>query len=302
MSGRPLHVHTYEDEFFYVLNGDLAFEIDGARHTVLADGVGLARVGAVSAKPVARRFERVDWPEPIGRTTCGIDDTQVREVLSSLRVRRPHHTIRRFLLMHTLSVSLARWPLRRVWRHRVFGSLTLGVSCFAAPVIAQLPAIPGQQMSGPVINSTGMSIKVDDPTFVVPASHIFKAVFEINAGGGDTLAVNGQLNNVARYFNLHARNGVATAKVKAAAVFHGSGWPALLTDAAFAARFGGKPNPSRALTEELLQHGTQLVLCGQTAGVRGIRRDELLPGVKVAISAMTAMQFFQSEGYAFIAW
>ncbi len=167
---------------------------------------------------------------------------------------------------------------------------------------AQAPVIPGQQMSGPVIQSTGMSIKVDDPTFVAPAGHLFRAVFEINAGGGDTVKVNEQLNNVARYYNTHVRHGIPEAQVKAAAVFHGSGWPALLTDAAFAARFGGKPNPSRRLTEELVEHGAQLVLCGQTAGARGIRRDELLPGVKVAISAMSAMEVFQSQGYAFIAW
>ncbi len=181
-------------------------------------------------------------------------------------------------------------------------ALTAFLTAPAAALGAQTPAIPGQQMSGPVITSTGMSIKVDDPTFVIPASHVFKAVFEINAGGGDTAQVNAQLSTVARYYNLHVRHGVPEKQVRAAAVFHGSGWTALLTDAAFAARFSGKPNPSRPLTEELLQHGAQLVLCGQTAGVRGIRRDELLPGVKVAISAMSAMQVFQSDGYAFIAW
>lgn len=38
MSGPPLHVHTREDEFFYVLSGELVFEIDGNRHTVRAGG------------------------------------------------------------------------------------------------------------------------------------------------------------------------------------------------------------------------------------------------------------------------
>jgi quercetin dioxygenase-like cupin family protein len=44
MSGPPLHVHSREDEFFYVLDGELVFEVDGARHTVGAGGsVGLRR-------------------------------------------------------------------------------------------------------------------------------------------------------------------------------------------------------------------------------------------------------------------
>lgn len=199
------------------------------------------------------------------------------------------------ILQHPAAASGAR-------RLPLVAAILIAVSAGAPTLRAQTPAIPGQQASGPVIQSAGMTIKVDDPTFVVPAGHVFKAVFEINAGGGDTVKVNEQLNTVARYINLHARHGVPAAQVKAAAVIHGSGWPALLSDAAFAARFGGKPNPSRKLVEELLQQGAQLVLCGQTAGARGIRRDELLPGVKVAISAMTAMQYFQSEGYAFIPW
>ncbi len=181
---------------------------------------------------------------------------------------------------------------------------TLLAAPLQVPVQAQAPppAIPGQQRSGPVIQSTGMSIKVDDPTFRAPENFVFKAVFEINAGGGDSIMVNAQLTSLARFLNMHVRHGYPEANVKAAAVVHGAGWPALLTDAAFAARFGGKPNPSRALVEELVQHGAQLVLCGQTAGARSIRRDELLPGVQVAISAMTALNVLQADGYRFNPW
>ena len=38
MSGPPLHVHSREDECFYVLEGELVFEVDGACHTVNAGG------------------------------------------------------------------------------------------------------------------------------------------------------------------------------------------------------------------------------------------------------------------------
>ena len=34
MSGPPLHVHSREDEWFYVLDGELVFEIDSERATV----------------------------------------------------------------------------------------------------------------------------------------------------------------------------------------------------------------------------------------------------------------------------
>jgi intracellular sulfur oxidation DsrE/DsrF family protein len=187
----------------------------------------------------------------------------------------------------------------RAIRFTLLLTLSLGA---AAPLVAQTAPLPGGQESGPVIQSTGRSFKVDNPTFAIPDGHVFKAVFLITAGGSDSVRVNQQLTTIARFYNIHARNGVAAERVKAAAVVHDQGWPAILNDSAFAARFGGKPNPSRKLVEELIQHGTIIVLCGQTAGNRGIRREELLPGVQVAISAMSAFNVLQAQGYQFNPW
>lgn len=186
---------------------------------------------------------------------------------------------------------------------RLCRRIAVVLACVAPHALyAQTSVLPGQQASGPVIQSEGMSFKVDDPTFQIPAGHTFKALFIINAGGGDSVKVNELVTTMARYFNLHARNGIADDHVRGAAVFHGNGWPALLSDSSFVARFGGKGNPSKRLVEELVQHGATLILCGQTAGNRGIRREELLPGVKVAISAMSAVEYLQSEGYRLIPW
>jgi intracellular sulfur oxidation DsrE/DsrF family protein len=179
------------------------------------------------------------------------------------------------------------------------GSLA-AVIVSAASLPAQGSNIPGLQQSGPVIESTGMSVGVPDANFTVPDGHVFKAVWVIDAG--DTVRVNQQLTTIARYFNVHARHGFTGDRVQAAAVVHGSGWLALLSDSAFAARYGGKTNPSRRLVEELLRQGTQLVLCGQTAGFRGVRREELLPGVKLGISAMTALNVFQAQGFQYNPW
>lgn len=49
MSGPPRHVHTREDEWFYVLEGELVFEIDGERVTVGAGGSVWLRRGVVHA-------------------------------------------------------------------------------------------------------------------------------------------------------------------------------------------------------------------------------------------------------------
>jgi quercetin dioxygenase-like cupin family protein len=47
MSGPPRHVHTREDELFYVLEGELVFELDGERHTVRAGDTVYLRRGVV---------------------------------------------------------------------------------------------------------------------------------------------------------------------------------------------------------------------------------------------------------------
>jgi mannose-6-phosphate isomerase-like protein (cupin superfamily) len=45
MSGPPLHVHSREDEFFHVLEGELVFELDGDRCTVATGGSVFLRRG-----------------------------------------------------------------------------------------------------------------------------------------------------------------------------------------------------------------------------------------------------------------
>jgi intracellular sulfur oxidation DsrE/DsrF family protein len=76
----------------------------------------------------------------------------------------------------------------------------------------------------------------------------------------------------------------------------------LLSDSAHGARFAGTANPSKRLVEELLANGVQVVLCGQTAAFRGVKREELLPGVQLAISAMTALNVLQAQGYQYNPW
>lgn len=49
LSGRPRRVHSREDEWFYVLEGELVFEIEGTRHTVGAGGSVWLRRGVVHA-------------------------------------------------------------------------------------------------------------------------------------------------------------------------------------------------------------------------------------------------------------
>ncbi|MEE2877945.1 MAG: DsrE family protein, partial [Pseudomonadota bacterium] len=39
-------------------------------------------------------------------------------------------------------------------------------------------------------------------------------------------------------------------------------------------------------------------LCGQTAAAREIEKDDLIPGVQIALSAMTAHAVLANQGYS----
>lgn len=146
----------------------------------------------------------------------------------------------------------------------------------------------------------GPSALVTDATFPVPAGHVFKVMWEINLHA-DSSQVNQQIGTIARFYNLHARHGVPKENLFGAAVVHGNGWMALLTDEAYQRRYG-RPNPSKALVEELIKNGARFAVCGQTAAFRGLRAEELLPGVQMAMSAMTALNVFYAEGYRLQPW
>ena len=71
MSGPPLHVHSREDEWFYVIEGELVFELDGARHTVGAGGSVWLRRGVVHRY---QNFTATDARLLIATTPGGFSD------------------------------------------------------------------------------------------------------------------------------------------------------------------------------------------------------------------------------------
>lgn len=161
----------------------------------------------------------------------------------------------------------------------------------------------GQQRptTGPIVSAGGPTFAVESPTFETPTDMQFKAVFELRDAAGSPERQNQNLGTMARYLNMHARAGVPRENIRVAGVVHGGAAWALLKDEHYSAEHG-VPNPNKELIAEIVAAGGQVILCGQTAGARGISADQLLPGVQLALSAMTALTVLQSEGYRVILW
>ena len=158
-----------------------------------------------------------------------------------------------------------------------------------------------QSSPGPIVNAGGATFPVENPTFETLIDRQYKAVFELRAPASIPDLRNQTLNTMARYLNMHARAGVLRENLRVAGVVHGGAALELLADEHYQAAHG-VDNPNKELIAEIIAGGGQVILCGQTAGARGISADQLLPGVQLALSAMTAMTVLQQDGYEVILW
>ena len=66
---------------------------------------------------------------------------------------------------------------------------------------------------------------------------------------------------------------------------------------AYERKYPGAENPNAALVDALIKAGVRIIVCGQSAAGQGVKKTDLLPGVELALSAMTAHALLQQQGY-----
>lgn len=154
--------------------------------------------------------------------------------------------------------------------------------------------------TGPIIESAGAVYEVS-PDIPTPTDRDYKLAFEVSTPSSSPDRSNAGFNTVARFLNMHGQAGVPADRLSAALVVHGAASFELLDDEAYRVRFG-VDNPNSELLRELIASGQPVILCGQSAASRGVPADQLLPGVQVALSAMTAFLLLQDQGYRVNPW
>jgi len=150
--------------------------------------------------------------------------------------------------------------------------------------------------TGPIIENYGAVWEIDNPDFKTDTSQEFKVVFDVKDGPESDTEINRNLNTVARFLNMHAQSGVPSSQIKVALIVHGTAARNLLTDEAFQKRYKVN-NPNRELVENLLEADVEVIMCGQSSKTRNLPKEDLIPRVKIALSAMTANIQLQNEGY-----
>lgn len=155
--------------------------------------------------------------------------------------------------------------------------------CFiAAPAMAG----PADFHEGPVFKDYGKIADVD-ADFTIPKRSKFSVLFDTSKGAPDG-GVNGTLDTAARFINMHVAAGVKPKDLKVAVVVHGKASFDLVR---------GDDNATAPLISALKDEGVRIILCGQSAAYHGIAKEDLLPGVEMALSAMTAHAVLQNQGY-----
>jgi intracellular sulfur oxidation DsrE/DsrF family protein len=89
---------------------------------------------------------------------------------------------------------------------------------------------------------------------------------------------------------------VPVENINLAVVVHG-GATKDVTNAGYYSEAIGGENANAALIAALVDANVEIIVCGQSAAFNGIANDDLLPGVKMALSAMTAHAVLQDKGY-----
>ena len=153
--------------------------------------------------------------------------------------------------------------------------------------------------NGKIIKDYGQFFSVDNLDIKTDVLAEFKVIFDVSKSSEDKSVKNKSIETAARFLNMHANEGMKLQQLKAAITIHGGAWQDVMTNEAYKEKFGMN-NPNLELINQLTNAGVDVIICGQSAGVRGLNKTNVNPNVKFALSAMTALLQYQNNGYRFI--
>jgi len=166
----------------------------------------------------------------------------------------------------------------------------------AMTIAVSLPVSAGPDafQPGTAIPDYGRVAEVENE-FPLAEGMELRVVFDL-ADEGEAGAVNRGLDSLARFINMHVAEGVAESDIHLAVVVHGSATRDMTIDAFYGAQHETE-NANAALIQILSDHNVRIYVCGQSAAYHDVTNADLLPGVTMALSAMTAHAQLQQEGY-----
>lgn len=160
--------------------------------------------------------------------------------------------------------------------------------------IAEYPYIKGSKWSG--------VIPVADPTEIPDPKKDYKLLFELTAKNSDSLAkeINSGLDEVARVMNLHVASGIPANKIIPVIVIHGPGIEAVMTNESYKKKHS-IDNPNLQIIEDLKNARAKFIVCGQAMAFFEATKEDLLPDIKISLTAQTVLSNYQTQGFVLYA-
>lgn len=177
-------------------------------------------------------------------------------------------------------------------KYKYHASLILGLLFFTV-ITAQ------EKKSGPILEDYGAVWNITDPDFKTDVTQTYKVVFDIMTSPEDASQVNASLATAARFLNMHAQSGIPLEQLKVALVVHNKASKDMANAMVYLEKYGVK-NPNEALLTQLMDAGADVILCGQSSMSRGFPKEDLVDGVQISLSAMTALIQLQNDNYRLI--
>ncbi|WP_456461041.1 DsrE family protein [Lutibacter sp.] len=152
---------------------------------------------------------------------------------------------------------------------------------------------------GPIIENYGKVFQIANPELLLKTDKVYNVIFDIYTDKSEGNSVNPLLNTVARYLNMHAQQGVPLKNMNVVIVLHGAATKNALNDSSYQKHFKIS-NPNTALIEALTKANAKLFVCGQSYVAHKYQMNEKSTQVKLALSALTVLIEYQTNGYQLI--
>jgi len=157
-------------------------------------------------------------------------------------------------------------------------------AALATPAAAQQASMDAFS-TGPVFEDFGPHAPVEGAA-VSPLDR-FDIAFDVATPAAEG-ARNRGFESAARFINMHVAAGAREDWINLAVVVHGRAVTDLLAS---------KDGPNEAMVRAMLARGVRFIVCGQSAAAYGVTQDDLIEGVEMELSAMTAHALLQQAGY-----
>ena len=174
------------------------------------------------------------------------------------------------------------------------------------PLMSVYTSDPKYQMMFPAIKGFkwGGVAPVQNVTELADPKMKYKLLMELTgfAAKGEEKTAKNEINlgigEISRKVNLHVAAGIPQKNIDLVIIVHAGALFAFLNNEKYKRKYG-IDNPNITIIKDLQNFGAKIIVCGQAMTFLGLEMQDLVPGIKEAMSAQTVLSTYQLRGYKF---